>query len=67
MQYFMEEKKKNKTQKQDLWWKGMKKHFSAQDFCTSFGYTRIDFLPSSLYGAMFWICVQNSVDNTGMF
>jgi len=27
----------------------------------------VNFLHSSLYGAMFWICDENSVDNTGTF
>ena len=35
--------------------------------CTGFGQDRVNFLHSSWYGAMFWICDQNSIDNTGMF
>ena len=27
----------------------------------------VNFLHSSYYGAMVWICAENSVDNTGMF
>jgi len=36
-------------------------------WCTDFVWGRAYFLHNSLYGAMFWICVGNSVDNTGMF
>jgi len=32
-----------------------------------FGWDRVNFLHSSLYDAMFWICDENSVDNRGMF
>jgi len=32
-----------------------------------FGCDRVNFLCSSLYGAMFGICAGNSVDNTGIF
>ena len=32
--------------------------------CTGFGWDRVDFLPSSEYGAMFWICAENSVGKT---
>ena len=32
-----------------------------------FGWDRVNFLHSSWYGAMFWICAENSVDNSGMF
>ena len=35
--------------------------------CAGFGWGRVNFLHSSWYGAMFWICDENSVDNTGMF
>lgn len=35
--------------------------------CAGFDWVRVNFLHSSLYGAMFWICDQKSVDNTGMF
>ena len=35
--------------------------------CASFGWDRVNFLHSNWYGATFWICVGNSVDNTGMF
>jgi len=36
-------------------------------FCTGFGWDKVKFLHSSFHGAMFWICDENSVDNTGMF
>ena len=32
--------------------------------CAGFGWDRVNFLHSSWYGAMFWICAENSVDNT---
>ena len=32
-----------------------------------FGWARVAFLHRSWYGAMFWGCAENSVDNTGMF
>jgi len=32
-----------------------------------FGWNRVNFLRSSLYGVMFWICDENSVDNAGEF
>ncbi|XP_074989722.1 LOW QUALITY PROTEIN: tubulin alpha-8 chain-like [Calonectris borealis] len=35
--------------------------------CAGFGWGRVKFLHSSWYGAVFWICAGNSVDNTGMF
>jgi len=35
--------------------------------CAAFGWYRVNFLHSGTYGAMFWICAGNSVDNTGMF
>jgi len=35
--------------------------------CADFGWGSVNFLHSSHYGAMFWICAENSVDNTGMF
>jgi len=35
--------------------------------CTGFGLDRINVPQSSWYGAMFSICDENSVDNTGMF
>ena len=36
-------------------------------FSTGFGWDRVKFLHSNLYGTMFWICAENSVDNTLMF
>jgi len=36
-------------------------------FCAGFDWDGVNFLHSSLYGAMFWISAENSVDNTGMF
>ena len=33
--------------------------------CT--GWDRVNFLHNNWYGAVFWICAENSVDNTGMF
>ena len=35
--------------------------------CAGFHWDRVNFLHGSWYGAMFWICGENSVDNTGMF
>ena len=35
--------------------------------CAGFAWDRVNFLHSSWYGAMVWICAENSVDNTGMF
>ena len=35
--------------------------------CAGFGWDRVNFLRSSWYGAMFWICAEDSVGNTGMF
>ena len=35
--------------------------------CAGFGWDRVNFLQSSWYGAMVWICAGNSVDNTEMF
>ena len=35
--------------------------------CSGFGWSRVNVLHSSYYGAKFWICAENSVDNTGMF
>ena len=32
-----------------------------------FGWDRVNFLHSSWYGAVFWICDENGVDNSGMF
>ena len=32
-----------------------------------FGWARVAFLHRSWYGAMFWGCAENSVDNTRMF
>jgi len=35
--------------------------------CAGFGWGRVNYLHSSYYAAMFWICVENSVDSTGLF
>lgn len=35
--------------------------------CSGFGWGRVNFLHNSSYGAMLWICDQNSVDNIRMF
>ena len=35
--------------------------------CAGFGWGRVNFFHSSLYGAMFWICAGNSADNRGTF
>lgn len=35
--------------------------------CTGFGCEGVNFLQSSSYGTKFWICDQNSFDNTWMF
>ena len=35
--------------------------------CAGFGCDRVNLLHSSWYGAMFWICAENSVDSTEMF
>ena len=35
-------------------------------FCTGFGWDTIKFLHSSLYGAVFWICAENTVGKTLM-
>ena len=40
---------------------------NKKEGCSAFGWDRINFLRSSLYGAMFCTCDENSVDNTGMF
>jgi len=37
------------------------------DSCADFGWVIVHFLHSTKYGAVFWICAENSVDNTGMF
>lgn len=34
--------------------------------CPGFGWDRVHFLPCRWQGAVFWICSENSVDNTGM-
>ena len=34
--------------------------------CAGFGWDRVNFLHSSEYGAMVWICAENSVDNSGV-
>lgn len=31
--------------------------------CTGFSWDRVKFLCGGLYGAMFWICTETSVDN----
>ena len=36
-------------------------------WCAGFGWDRVNFLPSSWYGAMFQICAENGADDTGMF
>jgi len=38
-----------------------------KDFLTGFVWDRVKFLHCSLSGSMFWICADNSVDNTMMF
>lgn len=38
-----------------------------EDLCADFGWDRVHFLHSSLHGAMFWICAENSVPNRGIF
>ena len=43
------------------------KILSRTGCCAGFGWHRLNFLHSSWYGAMFWICAGNSVDNAGMF
>jgi len=35
--------------------------------CAGFNWDRVNFLHRSQHGAMFWICAENSVDNTGKF
>ena len=35
--------------------------------CAGFGWRRVNFLYISWCSAVFWICAENSVDNTGMF
>lgn len=35
--------------------------------CTVFGWDRVNFLYSRLYGAVFWICDESGLNNTGMF
>jgi len=35
--------------------------------CAGFGWDRFVFLHSSSFGAMFWLCAENSGDNRGMF
>jgi len=37
------------------------------EVCDDFGWGRLNFLHSSWYGAIFWICAGNSVGNTEMF
>ena len=37
------------------------------DDCAGFNWYRVNFLHSSYCGAMFWICAENSIDNTEMF
>lgn len=32
-----------------------------------FGWCKVNFLHSTLYRAMSWICARNSIDNTEMF
>lgn len=40
---------------------------TSQDHYAGFGWGRVDFLHSSSYEAMFWVCARNGADNTGMF
>jgi len=40
---------------------------SFKKHCASFDLDRVNSLHSSWYGVMFWVCAENSVDNTGMF
>ena len=35
--------------------------------CAGFDWNRVNFFHSSYYGTMFWICAENSIDNTGVF
>jgi len=35
-------------------------------WCAGFGWDRVNFLHSNWYEAMFWICAENSIDNTRM-
>jgi len=35
--------------------------------CAGFGWDRVNFLHTSWYETIFWICAENSVDHTGMF
>lgn len=51
------------------YWEGVRAqlHHLFPHFCTGFRWGRVTFLNSSLYGAMFWICADDNVDNTGMF
>ena len=37
------------------------------EHCAGFGWDTVNFLHSSWYGAVCWICAENSVDNPGMF
>jgi len=39
----------------------------AVDCYTGFDWDRVKFLHSGLYGAMFWTCTENSVDDTLTF
>lgn len=38
-----------------------------KDPCACYSWDRVNFLQSSKYGAMLWICEENSVDNPGIF
>ena len=49
-----------------LYWKRLVFSFGLS-LCAGFDWGRVNFLRSSWYEAMFWICAENSVDNTGMF
>lgn len=41
--------------------------FFALWYCAGFSEDRVNFLHSSKYGVLFWICTWNNVDNTGTF
>ena len=43
------------------WW------FPTFGACAGFDWDRVNFFHNSWYGALFWICAGNSVDNTGRF
>lgn len=41
--------------------------FLLQIGCTGFGRDIVNFLQSSRYWSLFWICAENRVDDRGMF